>query len=82
MERRSIFDIEKNINEEITKRETEPLKIAAENNVISTTYIKTKIDNTQENNKCRICVNEYETIDKITTERCKLSRKENKISHD
>ena len=36
------------------KRETESLLIAAENNAMRTKYIKTPIDQTQQNSKCRL----------------------------
>ena len=37
------------------KRETESLLIAAQNNAIRTNYVKVKIDNMQQNSKCRFC---------------------------
>ena len=37
------------------KRETESLLIAAQNNVIRTNHIKTRIDKTQWNSECRLC---------------------------
>ena len=36
------------------KRKTESLLMAAQNNAIRTSYIKTKIDNTQLNSKCMV----------------------------
>ena len=36
------------------KRKTESLPIATQNNAIKTMYIKAKIDNTQQNGKCRL----------------------------
>ena len=37
------------------KRKTESLLIAAQNNAIRTNHIKAKIDETQQNSKCRLC---------------------------
>ena len=37
------------------KRENESLLITTQNNAISTNYIKAKIDNTHQNNKCKLC---------------------------
>ena len=39
------------------KRETESLLIATQNNAIRTNQIKTRIDKTQQNSKCRLCGN-------------------------
>ena len=36
--------------------------IAAQNNVIKTNYIETKIENTQENGECRLCGDKDKTI--------------------
>ena len=36
------------------KRETESLLIAAQNNVISINYVKTKIENTQQKCRCKL----------------------------
>ena len=48
------------------KKETESLLIAAENNAITTNYIKAKIDNTQQNNKCSSYENDEAVNDKQT----------------
>ena len=58
------------------KRETESLRIAVQN--IRTNHIKAKIDKTQQNSKCRLCVDWGETINHIISECSKLSRKEHK----
>ena len=48
------------------KRETESLEIAAQNNTIRTNHIKTRIDETQQNSKCRLCDNRDEAINHIS----------------
>ena len=63
-------------------REIESLLIAARNNSIRTNHIKARIDKTQQNNKCRLCVDRDETINHIISERCKLAQKEYKTRHD
>ena len=60
------------------KRETESLRIAAQNNTIQTNYIKTKIDKTQQNSKCRFCGDRNETINHIS-ECIKLAQKSIRI---
>ena len=50
------------------KRETESLLIAAQNNAIRTNHIKTRIDKTQQNSKCRLCGDRDETINHIINE--------------
>ena len=57
------------------KRETESLLTAAENNVIRTNHIKTIIDKTPHNNKCRLCGDRDETIIHIISECSKLAQK-------
>ena len=47
------------------KRETESLLITAQDNVIRTNYIKSKIDKIQQNSKCRLCGDRDETIKHI-----------------
>ena len=44
------------------KKETESLLTAGQNNAIRSNYIKTKIDKTQQNSKCRLCGDGDETI--------------------
>ena len=59
------------------KRETESLPIAAQNNAIRTNHIKTRIDKTQQNSKCRLCGDGGETINHIS--KCsKLAQREYK----
>ena len=64
------------------KRETESLLIAAQNNAIRTNQIKARIDKTQQNSKCRLCGDRYETINHIISECIKLVQKEYKTRHD
>ena len=64
------------------KRETESLRIAAQNNAIRTNRIKARIDKTHQNSKCRLCDNRYETINHIISECSKLAQKEYKTRHD
>ena len=46
------------------KREIKSLFIAARNNSIRTNYVKAKLDNTQENSKCRLSERERERVEK------------------
>ena len=64
------------------KRETESLQIAAQNNAVRTNHIKTRIDKTQQNSKCRLCGYRDETINHIISECRKLAQKEYKTRHD
>ena len=50
------------LRKENLKKETESLLITAQNNAIRTNYVKAKIDNMQQNNKCRLCDESDETI--------------------
>ena len=62
--------------------ETESLLIAAQNNGIRTNHIKTRIDKTQQNTKCRLCGGRDETINHIIIKCSKLAQKEYKTRHD
>ena len=64
------------------KRETESLRIAAQDNAIRTNHIKARIDKTQQTSKCRLCGDRDETINHIISECSKLAQKENKARHD
>ena len=55
--------------------------MAAQNNAIRANYIKAKIDNMQQNTKCRLC-SENETINHNMKECIKLVQKEYKIRRD
>ena len=52
----------KNLWKGTLKRETESLLIVAQNNATRINYIKTKINNTQENSKCKLCGDRDETV--------------------
>ena len=64
------------------KRETESLRIAAQDNAIRTNHIKARIDKTQQNSKGRLCGDRDETINHIINECSKLAQKEYKARHD
>ena len=64
------------------KRETESLIIAAMDNAIRTNHIKTRIDKTQQNGKCRLCGDRDETISHIISECSKLAQMEYKVRYD
>ena len=64
-----------------SKRETESLLMAAQNNAIRTNHIKARIDKTLQNIKCRLCGDRDETINHIISECCKLVQKEFKTRH-
>ena len=57
-------------------------RIAAQNNVIRTNYIRTINDNTQQNHKCILCGDRDETVNPIISECNKLAQKEHKTRHD
>ena len=52
------------------------LLIAAQNNAIRNTYIKNKIDNTQNNSKCWLCGDRDKTVDYIITKYSKPAQRE------
>ena len=54
-------------------RETESLLIAVQDNAIRTNHIKARIDETQQNSKCRRCGDRDETINHIISEYSKLA---------
>ena len=63
------------------KRETESLLMAVQNNTIRTNHIKVRIDETQQNSKCRLCDDRDETINHIISECSKLAQKEFMTRH-
>ena len=63
-------------------RETESLRIAAQDNAIRTNHIKARIDKTQQNSKCRQCGDRHETINHIISECSKLAQRVYKARHD
>ena len=64
------------------KREAESLLISAQSNAIRTNHIKARIDDTQQNSKCRLCGDPDETINHIISECSKLAQKEYKTRHE
>ena len=64
------------------KRETESLLIAAQDNAIRTNHIKARIDNAQQNSRCRLYGDRDETINLIINECNKLAQKEYKARHN
>ena len=64
------------------KRETASLLIAAQDSAIRTNHIKARIDKTQQNSICRLCVDRVETINPIISECSKLAQREYKARHD
>ena len=70
------------LRKENLKRETESLLIVAQNNAIRTNHIKARIDETQQNSRCRLCADGDETINHIISECSKLAQKKHKSRHD
>ena len=64
------------------KRETQSLLIQAQNHVLKTDYVKIKIDDTQENSKCRLCGDKGKTVNHIISECGKMAQKEYKRRYD
>ena len=64
------------------KRETKSLLITAQNKAIRINYIKAKIDNMQQNSKCRLCGDKHEMVYHIKSKYNKLVQKENKTMYD
>ena len=58
------------------KREAESLLTATQINIVRTNYIKAKIDNMQQNTKCRLWCDKDETVNHIISECSKLVQKE------
>ena len=64
------------------KRETESIRISAQNNAIKYHHIKARIDKMQQNSKCRLCGDRDETINHIISKCSKLAQREYKTRHD
>ena len=62
-------------------KEIDSLLITAENNSLRMNYIKAKINNMQQNSKCRLYGEKYKTINHIQSECSKLAQKEYKARH-
>ena len=64
------------------KRETETLILVVQEQAVRTNLIKAKIDNTQEQSKCRMCVEKHETVSQLISECSKMAQREYKRRHD
>ena len=64
------------------KKETEGLIRAAQTQSLRTNAIKTNIDKTQQDSKCRMCKKKEETVSHIANECPKLAQREYKRRHD
>ena len=64
------------------KGETESLILAAQEQAVRTNVIKAKIDNTQEQSKCRMCGEKDETVNHLISECSKMAQREYKRRHD
>ena len=64
------------------RKEAESLLIVAQNNAIRTSQIKARIDETQQNSRCRLYGDRDETINYILSKCGKLAQKEYKTRHD
>ena len=60
-------------------KENESFLIVAQNNTITTNYIKAKIDKAEQNSKGRLCGDRDETIYHIISECIKLAQRQYKI---
>ena len=63
------------LKKENLQKETEFLRRAAQNKFMRTNYIKAKIERTQQNSKCRLCVDRDETINHKISEYSKLTQR-------
>ena len=63
------------------ERETESLLIAAQNDAIRTNYVKLRIDQTQQNSRCRLFSDRDETLNHIISECGKLAESECDNTH-
>ena len=64
------------------KKETESLIISAQTQSIRTNLIKSKIDKSQDNPKCRLCHQKDESVNHILCECTALAQKEYRKRHD
>ena len=64
------------------KRETESLRVAAQNRSIRTNLGKAKIDKSQKDTLCRLCKKADESIDHVVSGCSKLAQKEYKTSNN
>ena len=70
------------LNRENLKRETESLSNAGQKNAIRTNQIKTKIDDSQQNSKCRLCGIKDKPINHMISEYNKQTQKDNTTRHE
>ena len=63
------------------KRETESFLVAARNNAIRTNNIKARVDNLQQNSRCRLSRDRNDKINSIISEFSKSAQKEYKTRH-
>ena len=71
-----------NISPEKTRTLTRKEKPKAQNNAIRTDYVKAKIDQTQQNSRCRLCGDRDQTINHIISEYDKLAQRYYNIRHN
>ena len=64
------------------KRETVYLLMTAQNNAIRTSHIKARLDKTQQNSKCKLCVDTDQTINHIINKCRKWAHMVYKTRHD
>ena len=65
-----------------SNRETESFILAAQEQAIRTNSIKAYILKSQEQSKCRICGERYETVNHLVSECSKLAQRDYKRRHD
>ena len=66
-------DTDRAIKGKSWERSRKAILIAAENNAITIHYVKTKINNVQKNNKCRLCRKRDKMINQIVSKCNKLT---------
>lgn len=64
------------------KKETEGLLMAAQSHSPRTNAVKDKIDNSQNDSLCRMCLQKHETVSHLSSECPKLVQKEYKQRYD
>ena len=64
------------------KRETESLRVAAQNQSIRTKLVKAKIDKNQKDTLCRLCKKADKSIDHVVSGCSKFAQKDYRRRHD
>ena len=64
------------------KTSREEMNLFSQNDAIRNDYMNAKNDNTQQNSKCRLCGDKYETVNHIVSKCSKLAQKEYKTMRD